>query len=124
MKSIIKTTLKLSLAVALLAGATVVSADDHHAFEDIMKKGFKGKTSLVGKVKGGSASAAEIKELQGMFAKLAKMEPPKGDAKSWKAKTAALIHAGELVAKHDGKAKAAFDKATNCKACHSVHKPD
>ena len=127
MTNIIKNTLKLTVAAALLAGANLASADkgEHHeAFEEIMKKGFKGKTSLVGKASAGKASAAEIKKLQGMLSKLASLKPPKGSTDSWKSKTAALIKAGNLVAKGDAKGGAALKKAANCKACHKAHKPD
>jgi hypothetical protein len=123
MKNIIKTT----VAAILLAGVSIASAEkgEHHeAFEKIMKEGFKGKTSIVAKATEGTASAAEIKTLQGMLKDLAGLKPPKGEMASWKEKTAALIKAGNLVAKGDKSGGAALKKAANCKACHSVHKPD
>ena len=122
MKNIIKTT----IAAAILAGASIASADkgEHHeAFEKIMKNGFKGKTSLVTKATEGTASAAEIKKLQGMLTELAGLKPTRGEMSSWKEKTAALIKAGNLLAKGDKSGGAALKKAANCKACHNAHKP-
>ena len=48
--------------------------------------------------------------------------PPKGDAESWKAKTAALKSAAEGVLKGEKGAEEALKKAANCAACHKVHK--
>jgi len=126
-KQTMKNIIKLTVVVAALAGVSIATAgkgEHHEAFEEIMKKGFKGKTSLVGKATAGTASDAEIKQLQGMLKQLATLKPPRGEMGSWKEKTAALIKAGDLVAKHDQGAAAALKKASNCKACHSQHKPD
>ncbi|MFT4689502.1 MAG: hypothetical protein ACJASX_004260 [Limisphaerales bacterium] len=123
MKRIITHSIKLLTAVALLAFAGGASAhDDHELIELVMKKGHKGKTSLVAKVKAGKNTAAELKELHDMYVKMAKTKAEKGGQDSWKAKTAALVAATDLLLKGDAKGKAALNKAVNCKACHSVHK--
>lgn len=122
-----KNIIKLTVVAAALAGVSIASAgkgEHHEAFEEIMKKGFKGKTSLVGKATEGTASDAEIKQLQGMLKQLAGLKPPRGEMASWKEKTAALIKAGDLLAKNGKAGGAALKKASNCKACHSVHKPE
>ncbi len=123
----------MSLAIAAAFGASLALAPsmiaDHHEEEEvslssIMKKGHKGKTSLVAKVKNGEASDSELKTLIGMYLAMEKLEPPRGDAGSWKAKTDKLVRTSiDVFAKKDG-AVDAFGKAVNCKACHKVHKED
>jgi hypothetical protein len=123
MKRIITHSIKLLTAAALLSFAGSASADDdHELIEMVMKKGHKGKTSLVAKVKGGKNTEAELKQLHDMYVKMAKTKTKKGGADSWKTKTAALVNATNLLLKGDPKGKAALAKASNCKACHSVHK--
>jgi hypothetical protein len=122
MKSIIKHSLKLIAVAAVFGLTSIVSADDHEVIEMVMKKGMKGKTALVAKVKTGKNSKAELQQLHEMYVKLAKTKPEKGDAASWKAKTAALVSATEMLIKGNAKGAAALKKASNCKACHSIHK--
>jgi hypothetical protein len=49
-------------------------------------------------------------------------KPPKGDASSWQAKTRELIKATRAVVRGREGAIERLTKASNCKACHSVHK--
>lgn len=109
-------------AVALVGFASTATADDHEIIESVMKDGMKGKSSLVAKVKTGKASKEEIKKLHDMFVKLAKTKRDKGDPASWTTKTAALVSATELLVKGNKKGLGALKKASNCKACHSIHK--
>jgi len=122
-----KNIIKFTVVAAALVGVSIASAgkgEHHEAFEKIMKQGFKGKTSLVTKAVEGTASAAEVKKLQGMLKELAGLKPPRGEMDSWKSLTAALIKAGDSVAKHSKGAGPALKKAANCKACHGKHKPE
>ena len=73
-----------------------------------MKKGFKAKLQ--------NDLAANKKVLAKYAAWLAAYKPPKGDDASWKEKTGAIVKA----IKTDN--QAALKKATNCKACHNIHK--
>jgi len=104
-----------------VSGAGMVLADDV-TISEIMKKGHKGKTSLIKKVTSNKASDAEKKQLLGWYKAMAKMKPEKGDAESWNQKTAALVVAMEAVVAGDSKGVAALKKASNCKACHNEHK--
>ena len=111
----------LGILIALVAFASFASAksENHEIFEEIMKKGFKGSKespALLKKVIGGSATAEEKAKLTEYIKKLATLKPPEGDAASWKEKTHALITAME---KNDLKT---LKSASNCKACHKVHK--
>ena len=104
---------------AALAMFSPLSADQSKAFEEIMKKGFKGSKEnppLLKKVMGGSATKEEKAKLAEYLRKMETLKPPEGDAKSWKEKTQALVVAME---KNDLKA---LKVAANCKACHNVHK--
>jgi len=95
-----------------------------HSMEDIMKKGMKGDDSLLKKVTEDRATDAEKKLLVAYFQALTQHEPEKGDAASWKAKTAALLAATQKVVKGDKAALAQLKETSNCKACHNVHKGD
>ena len=114
MKNALKT---LGILAALISFTSIASADG--PFEEIMKKGFKGSKSepaLLKKVIGGSASADEKAKLGEYFKKLSTLKPEKGDAASWKEKNDAILKAWD---KNDLKA---LKSATNCKACHKIHK--
>lgn len=89
--------------------------------EAIMKQGMKGDSSLFGKLKAGSATDAEKKELLEMFVSLAGHSPSKGEADSWKTKTTALKDAMQALV--DGKGDLeAVKTAANCKSCHDAHR--
>ena len=105
--------LTLSLMVAGFGLAMVqnVNAADkitHEQIEEVMKKGFKAKLH--------EDLAANKAVLTKYASWLASYKPPKGDAESWKKKTAAVTAA---IKAND---QAALKKAVNCKACHGVHK--
>jgi hypothetical protein len=114
------------LAVAF-AGMTVFGAADDkpkYDIETIMKKAHDKDKGLLKKVVGEKATDAEKKELLELYVELGKNAPPKGGKDSWKKKTDALVTAAKEVVgdKKDGIAH--LKKATNCMACHDVHKED
>lgn len=90
------------------------------AIKEVMQKGMKG--GLAKKAADGKASPDEVKQLLAYFKSLSEHKPKKGDAKSWKAKTDALVASVTLISKGDAKGRGALQKAMNCKACHNVHK--
>ena len=122
----------LRFKIAAVIAATGIAftlnamADDagHELIEKAMKEGHKGKTSIVAKIKDGSATKADIEKLHKFYQEMSKVKPPRGDAEAWKKKTTQLANLTGKLAKGDEKAKAAFGKAVNCKACHSKHKPE
>ncbi|MGV3754758.1 MAG: hypothetical protein ACO1QS_05205 [Verrucomicrobiota bacterium] len=115
-----------TFCVAALTATTLfdLQAADKPKFsmEEIMKTGMKGDTSTLKKVVDGLATDAEKKQLVEYCKALTQHEPAKGDAESWKKKTAALLAAAEKVAGGDKAAIALLKETSNCKACHSVHK--
>lgn len=114
------------VAAAGLAFSFTALADDdgHELIEKAMKEGHKGKTSIVEKIKDGSATKADIEKLHNFYLEMSKVKPPRGDAEAWKKKTTQLADLTGKIAKDDEKAKAAFGKAVNCKACHDAHRPE
>jgi hypothetical protein len=112
------------VAVAIGGTAVTLMAADKLAIGEVMKKGFKGKQSLVVKVTEGKASAEEARKLLDLVKNLGANTPPHGDAASWKAKTDAVVKAAEGVVAGNKDAIEQLRTATNCKACHNVHNPD
>ena len=102
-----------SLMVACFGLAMVHTADaaeeiTQDQISEVMKKGFKAKLHN---------DLAANKEVLAKYAQwLAAYKPEKGDAASWKAKTEAIVAA---IKAND---QAALNTASNCKACHNVHK--
>lgn len=116
----------LPVVAALVAIATFAVADENHeTIEKVMKEGLKGDTSPMAKVLDGGASAEETKSLAELVQTLKGTKAPKGDQAAYETKINELIAAMDAVAGGD-KAETAIgrlEKAQNCKACHSEHKP-
>jgi predicted RecA/RadA family phage recombinase len=117
-----------ALAVGLLAGLVAVRADDppkpKYTIKEIMGKANAGDNALAKKVISGDAEQADKDKLVELYTALTLNMPPKGDADSWKEKTAVLLEAAKAAADKDGspdKLKSALAPA-NCGACHAVHK--
>lgn len=105
------------LAIAVVAGGTLSlrGADDKKmSISDVMKA--RNKDKLHEKFSKGETSADEKKTLLEGYEAMAAAKPPKGDEKSWKEKTDALVKA----VKDDD--KDGLKKAVNCKSCHDVHR--
>ncbi|RCS54719.1 hypothetical protein DTL42_06225 [Bremerella cremea] len=112
------------LSVVMLCGVVMADKekDAKYSTEEIMKKAFKGKDALLGKVVKGEADEEQSKLFLEMVEALGKNEPHKGSEESWKKKTSALLVAAkETVEKKEGAAEK-LKKAANCKACHDEHK--
>jgi len=87
-----------------------------YALKEIMQKSFKQEGNLKDLILEGMATDEQKAQFVDYVENLAQFKPRKGDASSWKEKTSALIAAAK------GTDLPALKKATNCKACHSVHK--
>ena len=109
------------LALAVLVVGATASQDAPKSMKEVMAL-HKGDDSLLKKVTGGKGTDEDHKKLLAAYEFMEKQKPSKGDEASWKAKTAALVSAAkDLVDKKAG-AVDALKKASDCKACHSVHK--
>ena len=128
------TTLKLKATLGavtfLAAGAFVfqsVAADGKDVIEEVMKtyhKAPKGTDPTCKRAADGKATPEELKKLVIAYKSMAKTKAPKGDQASWKEKTATLLSAAEAMQKGAPDGIARYKQAVDCKACHSVHKPD
>jgi hypothetical protein len=109
--------------VALNAVFAADAAKPKYTIKEIMKQAHEGKTSLSKRVSDGMGTKADFAKLLDYYKAMALQSPPKGDAESWKTKTAALVTATEgLVAGKDD-ALTAYKTAVDCKACHTLHRP-
>lgn len=106
----------LGLLTAVVVGVQAEAAKI--SIKNVMKTCMKG--GLLKKVIDGNATDAEKAKLVEQFEALTADKPPKGDEASWKDKTAALLAGAQDAAAGKGVDK--LKAASNCKACHSVHK--
>ena len=116
----------LSAVAALIAFTAFAVADENHeTIEKVMKEGLKGETSPMAKVLDGSATADETKSLAALVKTLQGTKAPKGEQADYEKKVTELIAALDAVAGGDKSETAIgrLEKAQNCKACHSAHKP-
>ena len=116
---------------ATLAGSALVwqlnAADAKDPIKEVMKayhKAPKGVDPVCKKAVDGKASPEEVKKLVDGYKVLATAKPPKGDDASWKEKTTKLLAAAQALQSGAPDGAAKYKEAVNCKACHSVHKPD
>jgi hypothetical protein len=111
-----------AIVPALLAAGVLMGAaqDAPKSIKDVMAA-HKGKDSMVNKIIEGKGSEEDVKKLVGLYEFLATQKAPMGDEASWKEKTGALVSAAKEVA--DKKPTDNLKKASNCKACHDVHRP-
>lgn len=100
-----------------------VSADDKNIIHDIMEKHHKGKEAPVQTVLAGKADEKLLKEFLAYYTSMAAQKPPKGDEAAWKKRTATLVEATQGLIDKKANALETFKEASNCKACHTDHKP-
>ncbi len=113
------------VVLAASAGWYASRADDDSRMVIIaaMRRVFTGQDPpLIQRVAAGDSNDVEKQRLLKVLTGLANTQPDRGSVESWKAKTAALLSAAEDVI--DGK-EGAGDRlraASNCRACHAVHR--
>ena len=111
-------------AICLAAFAATASlANAESKIDTVMKEAMKGETSLYKTVSLGKGTDADAAKLLAYVKQLGGEKPGKGDAASWASKTSALVKAVEDVVAKKPNASIELQKAGNCKACHSEHKP-
>jgi hypothetical protein len=121
-----RTLLAIGTIASLTAGVLNLQAEakPKYSIKEVMKALHKGDDALCKKVVKGEGTHEDFMKLVEYYRSLPLNEPPKGDAASWKEKTTALLKSAQAL--HEGKPGAVekYKAAVNCKACHSVHKPD
>ena len=93
-----------------------------YTISEVMKKAHKKDVGLLAKVSAGKGDKADAEKLLEMYTELAKNNPPKGGEESWKRFTTGLVAAAKVAVKGGEDAGEKLKKASNCTACHSVHK--
>ena len=119
-----KTLARIVITTAIISfTSTGVAQSPSLSISEIMTEAHKKPSELLKKVATGSATPQQKQRLLELYQALAAQSPPKGDAKSWTAKTGLLTKAAQAAV--DGKVDAdkELTKAANCKACHEAHKP-
>lgn len=91
--------------------------------KDIMTRSHKGRDNIASEVRNGRGTEDDQKKLRAEYQAIAALKPSRGDEKSWKAKTGAVIAAlTDLIDKKPG----ALDRVhatTECRGCHEAHRP-
>lgn len=128
-KSLLPKVVLCSIIAALSAFVWQSSAADEK--DDPIKKVMntyhkapRGTDPVSKKASDGKATPEELKQLTIAYKELMKTKPPRGDEKSWQEKTGKLLAAAEALHKGQSDGLPKFKEAVNCKACHSVHKPE
>jgi hypothetical protein len=89
----------------------------------IMEETHKGADNPASEVRHGRGTEEMTKILLKAYQDMAAMKPPVGDAKSWQAKTGAVISAlNDLLAKKGGAVERVY-ATTDCRSCHDPHRP-
>lgn len=122
--------LKLTLSVTIAAGLggafalRGADAKPKYSVKDVMKAVHKGDENLGKKISRGQGTADDYTKLLDYYQALPSNKPPRGEQSSWDAKTTALVKAAQALKSGGTGAVEAYKAATNCKACHSAHKPE
>ncbi len=91
-----------------------------HTIKEVMKQAHGEK--LLNKVVDGSASKEEKDQLLDLYISLIDNKPPKGESGEWMMNSGRLILAAARVSVGRDGAVDELKAASNCKACHDVHK--
>jgi parvulin-like peptidyl-prolyl isomerase len=94
-----------------------------YTVEEIMKAVFKGDDSIAKKAGKGEASKADLAKLEDYVASLPLNDAPQGDSADWKKKTTAVAEAVTALKTGKPDALARYNLAVDCKACHSIYRP-
>jgi hypothetical protein len=110
----------LALGTLSFAAFTAEEPTPKHTIKEAMKIGHK--DGLLKKVLSGESTDEEKKTLLDLYVSMVESKPTKGDMESWHnlAGKAALAVAKVVVGREDSLKE--LETATNCKACHDLHK--
>ncbi|MCG8586498.1 MAG: hypothetical protein MI757_17450 [Pirellulales bacterium] len=119
---------KLRIGLVTLAAVFVLSYAVSQAsyfvqgntIKQVMRKAHK--QGLLKQVLSGRSSDAERRELLNLYRDLARNTPPRGEPRSWRARTSSIVNAASAVAENDPRGIATLKNAVNCASCHRAHK--
>ncbi len=105
----------------IVAGVALADREEpKYSIKEVMQKAHK--EGLLKKVLSGEAQQSDKVKLLDLYVALWENEPEKGEKASWMKKAGDVIAAAGRVVAGDKAGVDSLKKATNCKACHSVHK--
>ncbi len=118
---------KQRLAVEVVAGTdTLIAVEKKTArafnLAEFMKTYHRGDSSLAQRARSGDAEPEELDFLLRNYQQFAAATPSKGDADSWRTRSAALVSATEALLAQSPDAIKRYGAAVNCKACHDEHR--
>jgi hypothetical protein len=122
--------LKFAFVAALLAATAVGPAviaqakNPKYTVKEVMQAIHKGQDNIGKRAAQGAASKDDIAKLAEYYESLPQNEPPRGEIGSWKEKTGKLVAASKALQAGNASAAEMYKNASNCKACHNVHKPE
>ncbi len=112
----------LGSAMSLSRAAEGDEAKSKHTIKEVMKIAHGKEAGILKKIVAGEGTAEEKQELLDVYISMVECKPPKGDEASWQTLAGkAALAAAKVVVGREGAVKE-LETATNCKACHSVHK--
>jgi hypothetical protein len=91
-----------------------------NSIKEVMKEAHK--DGLLKKVMDGSATREEKDKLLDLYISMHDNEPPKGEKNEWLMRSGWLVVAAARASLGREEATDALKEASNCKACHTVHK--
>jgi len=110
----------LALGTFSFAALTEDEPAPKHTIKESMKIGHK--DGLLKKILSGEATDEDKKTLLDVYVSMVESKPAKGDMASWHNLAGkAAVAAAKVVVGREGALKE-LETATNCKACHDVHK--
>jgi hypothetical protein len=127
MKALPKLLVLTAIALSTAFLSTAADAEKDNPTKTFMKKYHKapqGTDPVAKRAAAGKATPEELKDLAAGYKAMTMAKPPKGEMTSWKEKTTKVADAAAAMAKGDPDGVARYKQASNCKACHSEHKPD
>ena len=114
---------KIGIVLAVLALGAGFQQKGNAVIKAMMERSHKGRDNIASEVRNGRGTEEDVKKLLAEYKSITAQKPAVGDAKSWKARTDAVIAAlNDLVAKKPG-AVDRVHSATECRACHEAHRP-
>lgn len=112
----------------LIGGGVIVRAAEarkpKYTVKEVMKEIHKGEDNIGKRVAKGAASKEDVDKMIEYYQSLPLNDPPRGEKASWHEKTSALFLAAQSVREKKSGALESYKAASNCKACHSAHKPE
>jgi hypothetical protein len=111
------------VSAVLALGVLLGTVQEAKSIKDVMAAAHKGKEAVVNKIRDGKGTDDEIKKVLALYEVMVKFKAPKGDEKSWTDKSGALLAAAKELSEKKAGALEKFKAASDCKGCHSLHKP-